>query len=453
MKQSSTLTTGVIWKQLLLFAIPILISNLFQQIYSMTDTLIVGNFVSSQALAAVGSTGSLINMIVGFFLGLSAGAGVLVAQAYGAKDDQRVHRIVHTAIALSIASGVFLMVVGVICSRQLLLWMHTPDDVLPLAIEYLEIYFMGIIGVIVYNLGSGILRAIGDSIRPLCFLIFTVVLNIILDFVFVACLQWGVAGAGWATAISQVISAILVCIVLMRTKEAYRIQWKQIRFHFDELWRIIKIGLPTGMQSVIVSFSNVLIQSSVNTFGSQAMAGVAAAGRIDGFIYMPMASFGIAITTFVGQNIGARKWDRVRKSVTVCLAMTIGISIVMGSLVFVFTQPILCLFDKDPEVIRYGSYIIHIIAPTYFIFAITDALSGAIRGAGKSHIPMLVTLIMLCGIRMLWILLVVPWYHDLRIVYLSYPVSWILSSGTLLWYYCKGYWLKGVVDEHEVRSL
>jgi len=440
-KSNGTLTTGVIWKQLLIFAIPILISNLFQQIYNMTDVIVVGNFVGPHAVAAVGSSSSLINMIVGFFLGLSAGAGVIIAQYYGAKDKESVEKTVHTAVMVSIISGVILMAIGMFLAPWLLVVMQTPPEIMEHATEYLRIYFCGIIGVIIYNLGSGILRGIGDSLRPLLFLIFTVFLNVVLDLWFVAGFGWGVAGVGWATTVSQLLSAGFIVLLLVRTNDVYKVRFNQIRIHPTQLARIFRVGLPTGLQSVIISFSNVIIQSSVNTFGATAVAAVVAASKVDGFVYMPMASFGIAITTFVGQNIGAKQFDRVKEGIKVCMIMSVGITILIAVFVTGFDKQILQLFVNDTEVVKYGSYVIRVIAPTYFIFAITDTLSGAIRGGGKAHIPMLITLIMLCGVRILWILLVAPLYRDLRMVHLCYPISWTLSAVALLWYHYKSKWL------------
>ena len=440
-KSSSALTTGVIWKQLLIFAIPILISNLFQQIYNMTDVIVVGNFVGPEAVAAVGSSSSLINMIVGFFLGLSAGAGVIIAQYYGAKDKENVEKTVHTAMMVSIISGFILMAIGIFLAPWFLSLMKTPAEIMGPATEYLQIYFCGIIGVIIYNLGSGILRGIGDSFKPLLFLIVTVLLNVVLDLWFVAGFGWGVAGVGWATTVAQILSAAMVLILLMRTDDVYKVKLNQIKLHRPQLARIFKVGLPTGLQSVIISFSNVIIQSSVNTFGATVVAGVVAASKVDGFVYMPMASFGIAITTFVGQNFGAKRLDRVKEGIKICMIMSVGSTILISLFVVGFDTSILRLFVNDAEVIKYGSYVIRIIAPTYFIFAITDALSGAIRGGGKAHIPMFITLAMLCGVRITWILLIAPLNWNLGMVHLCYPISWSLSTVALLWYHYKSKWL------------
>ena len=436
--KQSTLTQGVIWKQLSIFALPILISNLLQQVYSMTDLIIVGNYIGKESLAAVGASYALINMIVGFFLGLSAGAGVIVAQYYGSNDEENVQKTVHTAIAMCIVSGILLTVLGIIMSPWLLKIMNTPEHLLPLANMYLQSYFLGMLGLVMYNLGSGILRGVGDSFRPLLFLIVTVILNTVITVTFVVVFKWGVAGVGLATAIAQIVSALLVLMLLMHTSESYKVKLSKIRFHKESLMKIFKIGLPTGLQSLIVSFSNVLIQSSVNGLGENAMAAATAASKIGGFVYMPIAAFGIAITTFVGQNVGAKQFERVKKGVNTCLVMSLSITIIIAIIINIFDREILAMFVKDAEVTLLGSEVIRIITSTYFIFAATEVLSGAIRGAGKAHVPMFVTLAMLCGFRIIWILFIVPLNSNISMVHLCYPISWVLSTLALLWYYYKG---------------
>ena len=386
------ITEGVIWKQLLLFFFPILFGTFFQQLYNTADAVIVGRFVGKEALAAVGGpTGTLINLLVGFFVGLSSGATVIISQFYGAKQPDRVSRAVHTSIAFSIAGGIVLMVIGVAGAPWALSAMGTPDDILNHAVLYMRIYFLGVIGNLIYNMGAGILRAIGDSKRPLYFLIASCFTNIILDIVFVVCLHMGVMGAALATILSQLVSAVLVIIVLMKTKESYHLIPKSIRLDLDMLKRIIQIGFPAGLQSVMYSASNVIIQSSVNALGTDTIAAWTAYGKIDSVFWMIINAFGISVTTFVGQNYGAGKKDRVHKGVHVCLAMSFAATFLLSILLYCGGSYIYLLFTTDAAVIEKGTEILQYLVPTFFTYVCIEIYSGSLRGVGDCWIPMIIT--------------------------------------------------------------
>lgn len=451
-KTRNGITEGVIWKQLLYFALPILFSNLFQQFYTTIDSIVVGQFVGSRALAAVGTVGSLCGLLVGFFVGLSAGAGVIVSQYFGAEDQEGLHEAVHTAMGVAIAAGLILTVVGIALSPTLLRWINTPDDVFDMALVYLQIYFGGILSLTIYNMGSGILRAIGDSRRPLYYLIISTILNIILNLVFVCVFNMGVAGVAWGTLVSQVVTAVLVVINLMRTDQGYRLIPSHIRIHRGTFLKILKIGIPAGFQSVVVSLSNTVIQAQINYFGADVMAGLSAAGRIDGFIYMPINAFGLAITTFVGQNVGAGRLDRVHKGVRSCIIMAMAVVIGLGILIYIFTEPLLRLISQESQVLLYGGMMVHLMAATYWIFVIAETLSGVIRGSGESMVPMIIYVGGMCLFRLVWVLGVMQLFHNIQSVILCYPVSWSLTSLVFIIYYFKGNWLRRHHRELAVRE-
>ena len=337
-KQRGLMTSGVIWKELLLFSIPLLLGNLFQLLYNTVDSIVVGNFVGHQALAAVGASTPLINMLIGFFMGVAAGAGVLVSRFFGARKLEELHIAVHTFVAFTFLFGVLMMVAGITLTPLFLQWMGTPADIMDMAVLYLRIYFLGIIPTMLYNSGAGILQAVGDSRRPLCFLTIASVLNIILDLVFVIQLNMGVAGVAWATLIAQTVSCILVAVTLLRSKESYQIIPKKIRIDKPMLMQIVRLGIPSGLQQMIVSFSNVLVMSYVNRFGSAAIAGFSSANKFDNFLGLPVNSFMLAITTFVGQNMGAKQIERVKKGINTCMFMGIGIVIAIGIPAYLFSD-------------------------------------------------------------------------------------------------------------------
>ena len=441
-EQNNAIITGNIPRQLLLFFFPIWLGTMFQQLYNTVDTLIVGNFVGTQALAAVGATSSFVQLLVGLFVGLCSGAGVIIAQSFGAGDHDEVNRQVHTALALAIAGGAALTVIGLLISRPVLRLMQTPDEIVGMASEYLQIYFLGMIPQMIYNMGTNILRAVGDSKRPLYFLIISCICNIILDLAFVVALKLGVAGVGIATILSQLISAVLVMATLMRSETAIRFVPRQLGFSGKLLKDIVRIGLPAGMQSVLYSISNAILQSTVNSFGTTVIAAYTAYGKIDGFFWMVIGAFGVSITTFVGQNFGAQKYDRMRKSTRVCLCMAFGTTFLIEALFYFGSSFVMQLFSRDPAVIEQGVRIAQHLAPFLCLYVCVEILSGTLRGTGDSIVPMIITCGGICLLRVCWVAFVVPHHHELLTVLDSYPVSWGLASLLFILYYLFGGWLK-----------
>ena len=409
------ITEGVIWKQLLIFFFPIMLGTLFQQLYNTADAVVVGRFVGTKALAAVGgSTGQITNLIVNFFVALASGATVIIARYYGAKNKKDLNDTLHTAAALSIAGGILTTVVGVALAPILLKMMKTPADVMPDSVTYLRIYFAGIIFVFIYNVGSAILRAVGDSTRPLYFLIVCCFINIFLDILLVVGFHMGVAGAAIATVISQVVSAILIIHALMKSTDMYRLEPRKIRFHKFLLVSIITIGLPAGIQSIMYNISNIIIQTSLNNLGTDTMAAYTAFGKIDAIYWMISGAFSVSIITFIGQNFGAGKYDRMKKSVKVCLLLDFIASLLVSALLLFLGQYLLRLFTTDPEVIRIGMEIIRIIAPSYVLFIFIEILSSALRGMGNVLVPMIMTCTGVCILRILWIFLAVPHWPGVK---------------------------------------
>ncbi len=430
------ITEGVIWKQLLLFFFPILFGTLFQQLYNAADAVIVGRFVGKEALSAVGGgTGTVINLLVGFFVGLSSGASVVISQYYGAKKEELVAYAVHTAMAFSILGGFVLMVGGILTAPAILTAMDTPADVLDPAILYIRIYYIGTIGNLIYNVGAGILRAVGDSRRPLFFLIASCFTNILLDLLLIVCFDLGVAGAAIATIGSQALSAVLVILVLVRVKDMHRLELRRIRIDRKMLRRIVRIGFPAGLQSVMYSLSNIIIQAAINGLGTDTVAAWTVYGKMDALFWMTISSFGIAITTFAGQNYGAGKMDRVRKGIGSCLAMCFASTIVISILLNIGGHILYSFFTSDPEVLRIGMQIVHFLVPTFFTYVCVEVLSGALRGVGDCWVPTLICLSGICLIRILWIMLVVPLRTDVYTVTFSYPLTWTITSVLFIVYY------------------
>ena len=447
-KTKNGITEGVIWKQLLLFFFPILIGTFFQQLYNTVDTIIVGQFVGTEALAAVGTTGTVINLLVGFFVGVASGATVIISQYFGANDRENLSKSVHTSMALAVAGGVVIMVFGIVTARPTMLAMGVPDDIMDDAVLYMNVYYLGIIGNLIYNIGTGVLRAIGDSRMPLYVLIVCCLANVVLDLLFVVVFHWGVFGVAFATILSQLISAVLLMIRLMGTQEAYRVELRKIRFHKDILKNVVRIGLPAGLQSVMYSFSNILIQASINSFGTTAIAAWAAIGKIDGFIWMVMSAFGIAITTFVGQNFGAQKYGRVKRSIKICLVMALSTTIALSILLLLFMEPLLRFFTGDETVIAIGQNFFWVLAPSYFTYVFIEILSGAIRGAGESFQPMLITCFGVCGLRIIWLALVgfIPAMHSMQMVAMNYPITWVIAAAVFIVYYLRMNWLRRCIQ-------
>lgn len=433
---TNQITEGVIWQQLLLFFFPILFGTFFQQLYNTCDAIIVGRFVGKEALAAVGGpTGTLINLLVGFFIGLSSGATVIISQFYGAKKPSGVRHAVHTAIAFAVAGGLVMMAVGILGAPFALRAMKTPEAIMDYSLTYIRIYFIGIIPNLIYNMGAGILRAIGDSKRPLYFLMASCFTNIALDILFVVVLHMNVRGAALATILSQLVSAVLVMITLLRARDSYQLVPSKIRLDMHMLQRIVKIGLPAGLQSVMYSFSNIIIQSSVNALGTDTVAAWTAYGKIDSVYWMIMQAFGISITTFVGQNYGAGKRDRVKKGINVCLGMSFAATVLLALALYFGGQYVFLLFSTDTAVLEKGMEILHFMVPTFVTYVCIEIYSGSLRGAGDCWVPMIMTCLGVCVLRALWVGIAVPFNPDIHTIIFSYPLSWGLTSILFIIYF------------------
>ena len=441
-KNTVLMTEGGIFKNLLFFATPLILGNLLQQMYNAVDSIIVGNYVGSNALAAVGAGASLIYLLIAFSLGASVGAGVIVSQYLGAKEKEGVHKAVHTAMTISIILGLILTAGGILFSRKLLVMMNTPAEILDDAACYLRIYSCGLIFNVVYNMAAGILNAAGNSRRSLMYLAAAAVVNIFMDLLLIAGLKIGVAGAAIATNFSQAISCILALWFLFRVPANYRISLKSLRIHKAMALRIIQIGLPTGIQNMVISFSNILIQASINQYGATAVAGFSAYLKIDGFNILPVLSFSMAITTFIGQNYGAGKYDRMKKGMWVTLLMGIVYTVLTGILLLTFSGQIMRLFSEDVGVIAYGQTAMRYFCPFYWILAILHSLAGTVRGTGKSIPPMVVLLVSLCLFRIVWIQLVLPYYTSIEGIFILYPVSWLVGAVLMILYTWKGKWIE-----------
>ena len=449
-KQTDILT-GSIPRQLLVFFLPIWFGTLLQQLYNTADTLIVGNFVGTNALAAVGATGAFVNLLVGLFVGLCSGAGVVVAQSYGARDVDAVDRQVHTALVFSVVIGAVLTVVGLLSAEPVLRLMGTPDEILGDAALYLRIYFLGMIPQILYNMGTNILRAAGDSKRPLYFLIVASLVNIVLDVVFIAVFHWGVAGAALATIISQLASAVLTLRCLAGSQGMpWHLSATKLRMEKAILVAICTIGIPAAAQSALYNVSNMMIQSCMNGFGTDTIAAWGVYGKIDFIFWMTINSLGIAITTFAGQNFGAQQYDRVRRGTRICLEMAAGITLFISVVFYFAAGPLFRLFSQDPEVIAVGVEMMHVLVSAYVTYVCIEILSGALRGCGDVRVPTLITVFCVCGLRILWLLTAVPVWHSVVTVELSYPITWTLASLLFVIYYKKGGWLKRcIAARHE----
>lgn len=450
------ITEGVIWKQLLIFFFPILLGTFFQQMYNTVDTIIVGRFVGTQALAAVGSTSALVNLINGFFIGLSTGASVVISQFYGANDRGGVKRALVTNAVLAVILGVLAVLVGTIFSPRLLQLIKTPENCIEDAISYASIYFYGGIATVVYNMGSGVLRAMGDSKRPLYFLIVTCFTNIFLDILFVVVLKLGIEGAAIATVLSQYISAVLVVVSLCRLPEDIRLTPRMLSVDPVLLRRVLLIGLPAGLQFVTFDLSNLLVQAGINTFGDITVAAWAAYAKTDSLTWMVSGAFGVAITTFVGQNFGAQKYSRIRRSVWICLGMSIAAQLFISACVITFREFILGIYTTDAEVIRVGAYAMLLIVPFNALFMFVEVFAGAMRGTGYSVLPTVITGTCVCLFRILWVLTVVTRWHTIEMLCIAYPLSWILAAVVFLIAYLRGTWLRKRIEicgmAPEVRS-
>lgn len=441
--KSTLMTEGPIWKRMILFAIPLFLGNLFQQLYNTADSLIVGNFLGSDALAAVSSSGSLIFLMVGFFNGISLGAGVVIARYFGAREKEKVQDAIHTTVAFGIVAGILLTAIGLIMTPTFLRWMGTPADVLKNSVLYFRIYFLGSIAFVLYNIFVGILQSVGDSRHPLIYLIISSVTNVVLDLLFIGVFRFGVGSAAVATILSQFLSAILCLIHLMRCKEDYQIDLKKIRFDFPMLKLIISNGLPSGFQNSIISFANVIVQSNINSFGKMAVAGCGAYSKIEGFGFLPITCFALSLTTFISQNLGARQYERAKKGAKFGVLCSITMAEIVGIIIF-FTAPYLVAsFNNDPQVVAFGTAQARTITLFYFLLAFSHCIAGILRGAGKSTIPMFVMLICWCIIRVSYITVAVRIIPDIKVIFWAYPITWTLSSILFIIYYFKADWIHG----------
>ena len=434
--KANGITEGSIFGQLLLFFFPILFGTFFQQLYNTADAVVVGRFVGKQALAAVGGTTStLINLMVGFFVGLSSGATVVISQYYGAKKADKVHWAVHTSVAFSVIGGVLFMAVGLVGARWALTAMHTPEDVMDHAVTYIRIYFLGMVPNLLYNMGAGILRAVGDSRRPLYFLIGSCFVNIILDVVLLAVLRMGVAGAALATISSQLFSAILVILCLTRTQDMYKVEWRKIRIDSRMLQRIIRIGIPAGMQSVMYNISNIIIQAGVNNLGTDNVTAWATYGKVDGLYWMMINALGISVTTFVGQNYGARRMDRVRKGAGACMVIGVVLTAIVSTALYFWGYLFIELFTSDPQVQLISQSLIRFMVPTFITYITIEILSGTLRGVGDAWMPLIITGVGVCLVRVIWIIFALPHFNTILAAAFCYPMTWALTSAAFAVYY------------------
>lgn len=432
---SSAMTRGPLFKNIWLYTFPIIVTGILQLLFNAADLIVVGRYSGSLSVAAVGATGSITNLIVNLFIGLAVGASVCIAQAAGSGDRERLHRLVHTAMPASAICGVIMTVIGVFEAENFLKWMGTPDDVIDLATIYMQIYFAGMVGSMIYNFGAAILRAVGDTKSPLYFLMIAGVLNVILNLVFVIAFELDVAGVAIATSVSQAVSAVLVVITLMHRTDGVRFSLKQMKIHKAELLQIVRYGLPAGIQSSLFSISNVIIQSSINSFGSVVMSGNAAASNIEGFVYTSMNAFNQTSMNFAGQNHGARQYKRIDKIAAICILSVTAIGVLLGTSAYIGADGLLKIYITDSAAaIVYGKLRMKYICLTYFLCGVNDVVTGLLRGIGSSMLPMIISVVGICGLRIAWITFIfgMEEFHTLDSLYFSYPLSWIVTFATEL---------------------
>ena len=422
------MTTGNITRHIISFALPLLIGNIFQQLYNTVDTWVVGKFVSNEAYAAVGTVGPIINMLIGFFMGLSSGAGVVISQYYGAKRFAEVEKTVHTAIAMTLILGIAFTGLGLFMTPYMLTLMKTPENVLPESTAYLTIYFSGILGLMLYNIGAGILRAVGDSKRPFYYLVVCAVMNTVLDLVFVIQFKMGVRGVALATILSQATSAILVMITLLRTDECIRLQLKKLRLHWEMLKKIFRVGIPAAIQMAITAFSNIFVQSYINFFGDNCMSGWTTYAKVDQLLFLPMQSIALASTTFVGQNLGCNQVDRAREGVRKALIISLISTVVLMVPVLIFSPEIVAFFNNKEEVVQYGSMLLRWLSPFYVLCCFNQIYSGALRGAGNSKAPMIFMLASFVAFRQIYLFAMSNIWNEIIPIAMSYPAGWLLCS-------------------------
>ena len=437
------MTEGSISKKIIFFAIPLFLGNLFQQLYNTADSLIVGNFLGSNALAAVSSSGNLIFLMVGFMNGIAMGAGVVIAMYYGAKNTEKLQSAIHTTVALGLVAGLALTVIGMYFAPKILVLMGTPAEVLPESVSYFRTYFAGSMGVVMYNIFVGILQSVGDSRHPLIYLIISSCVNVVLDIFFIAGLGMGVGAAALATAISQFLSAFLCMFHLMRTKEVYQLQIRKIRFEGQMLGQIIRNGVPSGFQNSVIAIANVFVQSNIHAFGKMAMAGCGSYSKIEGFAFLPVTCFTMALTKFVGQNLGAKQYDRAKKGAWFGIICSISIAELIGVVIYAVAPTLIAAFNSDPDVVHYGVMQSRTIALFYFLLAFSHCIAAVLRGSGNASIPMIVMLCVWCLFRVSYITVAVHFIPDIRVVFWAYPLTWSISSLIFLVLFLRGKWVYG----------
>ncbi len=437
------MTIGNPYRHMIGFALPTLLSQIFQQLYNTADTFIVGKFLGTDALAAVSSSGTLIFLLISFFAGTASGASVTISRYFGAGDEERVSKAIHTNVAFALVTSVFLTIVGVIFTPTLLVWMKTDPEVLPEAIEYFRYYFSGIITVVLYNSLRGIMNAVGDSRRPLWYLIFSSVLNVLLDLLFVGVFRWGVWAAALATVISQAASVVLCCIHLFKKENVFTIEVSKIRFHWNMLKEILRYGIPAGVQNSVIALANVLVQTQINSFEKFATAGYGIYAKIEGFAFLPINSFTMAITTFISQNLGAKQHERAKKGARFGLLAAVIMTEIIGILFYLFAPQLIGLFDSTPEVLAFGVRQARTITLFYGLLAFSHAVAAVCRGAGKAVVPMTIMLSVWCVLRIIYIITVMRIFGEIGYIYWAYPLTWTISSIIYLIYYLKSDWVHG----------
>ena len=442
-RQSLDMTKGSPYTLILQFALPVFLSQIFQQLYNTADTFIVGKYLGTDALAAVSSSGNLIFLMISFFEGLSLGAGIVISRYFGAGNKERVSLAIHTDLALGIVSGIFLTVAGVLLTPTLLRWMNTDPEVLPLAVEYFRYYFFGALFLVLYNICRGIMNALGDSQRPLYYLIFSSLLNIVLDLLFVGVLHLGVWSAAFATVLSQAASVLLCLRYLCKKGFAFRVELRKIGFEGSILLEIIRYGFPSGVQNSVIGLANVVLQSQVNSFGKLAMAAFGTQAKIEGFAFLPIMSFNMAVTTFVGQNLGAREYQRAKKGAHFGICAAVLLAELIGIAYFLLAPQIMAIFDKTPEVIALGTLHARTTSLFYCLLAFSHSVAAVCRGAGKAFVPMSVMLVVWCGVRLAYVIAVMHFVHEIGYIYFAYPITWSISSVIYFLYYRFSDWVHG----------
>ena len=444
------MTEGNITRHIISFALPLLIGNVFQQLYNTVDTWVVGNYVSNEAFSAVGSVGPIINMLIGFFMGLSSGAGVVISQYYGAKRYDEVHDAVHTALVMTLIMGIAFTAIGLAMTPFMLRLMNTPDNVLPESTAYLTIYFSGILGLMVYNIGAGILRAVGDSQRPFYFLVVCAVMNTVLDLLFVLVFHMGVEGVALATILSQCTSAVLVIITLMRTDTCIKLRIQDLKINFAMLGKIFRVGIPAAIQMAITAFSNIFVQSYINYFGDNCMSGWTAYAKIDQLLFLPMQSIALASTTFVGQNLGCNQVERAKKGVSQALLIAMASTVVLMIPVMAFASPVVAFFNSKAEGVEIGSMLLHWFSPFYVLCCFNQIYSGALRGAGNTRAPMIIMLSSFVAFRQVYLFIMARVWNEIIPIAMSYPAGWLLCSTlTAIYYHTVQLGKNRLVEDHK----